>query len=131
MPRVPPSSVTLVSVIAGLDPPLAVFDGHQPCAAVNPDNLEPGDPACACCVPPMLIDRPRTGPSGHRIPVLAGPETGRLGADHPPPVHADRLAATGHHGGLLRSGVHPSRRGIGSTVRPRPARGVGLVGSPA
>ena len=49
-------------IISCLGPPLAVLHHHQPGAAVDADDLEPGDMAGSGLVPPQLVDRPGPGP---------------------------------------------------------------------
>ena len=63
-----PAHHGLPSVIASLGEPVAVLDHHQPGAAVDAHDLEPGDASGRGLVPPQLVDRPRTGPRRHRLP---------------------------------------------------------------
>src|ERR671925_11864 len=63
------------SVVGRLDPPLVVHQDQEVGAAIAGDDMEPVEAhGCAAPVPPMLLGRPRTGPSGDRRP-----------GGHPPP----------------------------------------------
>src|SRR4051794_13167520 len=83
----------LMSVVAGLHPPLAIGQHQEVGGALMGDHLEALPAAGTGVVPPAPVGGPGTRPAGDRHPGAAGhPEPGRLQLEDPAPAHRDHLA---------------------------------------